>query len=514
MKVSYTREMKRSYMVMEPEPGAGASYEAKMLSDNCIPGLLAMKLKYRDGGSICCYDITSRQPLSRILEVRALTRAELEQLLIQLNELSDQLTRHLLGDGGILLEPELIYLEPEGFYLQFCMVPGREADFWQELSRLFQYLLKHVDHRDRESVVLAYGMYQESLKDNYGMDDLMTLLRRGKDEEAAVREEKVGAWSEKRSEGRSEKRSERRSERRSEERLEKRSEKGSELTAEYRWGKDYGREQSVEAELPEGTGERKEKDKQRWKSGEKREEKLRRKPGYIFTLVRKILGGIMAAALAPGLIWLLAGKTRFVELLPLILAGEGVLTAVILLFSLLRPAGKADYRAYGELYIPEDEWEKQYLREEEFEQIPEQPCQSSSSLSSAFGPSVSGFSASEYSGSDSSVPEDFQTVLLCSDSIPECHRLESLRPEEEDILIPYFPFVIGKHGGLADYVLDRNTVSRFHLRIDRSQEHFTITDLNSTNGTSAAGRLLAANETAEIAPGDEIRIADLSYVWR
>lgn len=31
MKVSYTREMKRSYMVIEPEPGAGASYEAKML---------------------------------------------------------------------------------------------------------------------------------------------------------------------------------------------------------------------------------------------------------------------------------------------------------------------------------------------------------------------------------------------------------------------------------------------------------------------------------------------------
>lgn len=488
MKVSYTREMKRSYMVIEPESGAGASYEAKMLSDNCIPGLLAMKLKYRDGGGICCYDITSRQPLSRILEVRALTRAELEQLLIQLNELSDQLTRHLLGDGGILLEPELIYLEPEGFYLQFCLLPGREADFWQGLSHLFQYLLKHVNHRDRESVVLAYGMYQESLKDNYGMEDLMALLRKGKEETPQEREEKAGGWSEKRLEERLEKRLEKRPE--------KRSEKRSEPTAEYGWRQDGGTEQTVETGWAEGTAGWEEKDRQR------------RKPGRIFALVRKILGGIMAAVLAPGLIWLLAGKTRLLELLPLILASEGLLTAVIILFSLFKPARRSDYRAYGELYIPEDEWEKQYPQED-FEQIPEQSCRSCAPSSV-----TSECSVSECSVSGSSVPEDFQTVLLCSDSIPECHRLESLRPEEEDILVPYFPFVIGKHGGLADYVLDRNTVSRFHLRIDRNQEHFTITDLNSTNGTSAAGRLLAANETAEIAPGDEIRIADLAYVWR
>ena len=39
-----------------------------------------------------------------------------------------------------------------------------------------QLLLKRIDHRDRECVVLAYGLYQESLKENSGIEDLMALI--------------------------------------------------------------------------------------------------------------------------------------------------------------------------------------------------------------------------------------------------------------------------------------------------------------------------------------------------
>lgn len=83
----------------------------------------------------------------------------------------------------------------------------------------------------------------------------------------------------------------------------------------------------------------------------------------------------------------------------------------------------------------------------------------------------------------------------------------------EDILIPYFPFIIGKH---EEWWL------RFkpqygepaHVRIDREGEEYRITDLNSTNGTMVGGRLLEANETAGICTGDEICIADLYFTFR
>lgn len=111
--------------------------------------------------------------------------------------------------------------------------------------------------------------------------------------------------------------------------------------------------------------------------------------------------------------------------------------------------------------------------------------------------------------------EEFQTTLLAGRA--ESGLVRRLEPREEkmgDILIPYFPFIIGKHEELVDYVLNRSTVSRLHVRIDREGEEYRITDLNSTNGTMVGGRLLEANETAGICTGDEICIADRSRTRR
>ena len=83
MKLSYKRETKRNYLVIEEEGEIG--YEAQMLSQNHIRGLLRMYVTYEDGIASYCYDITSRQPLSRLLEVRFITKEEIVQLMIQLH---------------------------------------------------------------------------------------------------------------------------------------------------------------------------------------------------------------------------------------------------------------------------------------------------------------------------------------------------------------------------------------------------------------------------------------------
>ena len=65
-------------------------------------------------------------------------------------------------------------------------------------------------------------------------------------------------------------------------------------------------------------------------------------------------------------------------------------------------------------------------------------------------------------------------------------RLTALEPGTEDIVIAYYPFIIGKQENLVDYVLRRETVSRLHLRIDRKEDRYYVQDLNSTNGTMPA----------------------------
>ena len=55
-----------------------------------------------------------------------------------------------------------------------------KRDFPEAFSRFLEYLLGSVDHQDKESVVLAYGLYQETRKENYGLEDIKRLLQQEK----------------------------------------------------------------------------------------------------------------------------------------------------------------------------------------------------------------------------------------------------------------------------------------------------------------------------------------------
>ena len=87
MKISYIREMKRSYLTIETEDEEQrekGAWEAGMLEQNRIRGLLPMRVRYEEGREIYCYDITSRQPLERILETHTMTREQVRSLFWQL----------------------------------------------------------------------------------------------------------------------------------------------------------------------------------------------------------------------------------------------------------------------------------------------------------------------------------------------------------------------------------------------------------------------------------------------
>lgn len=73
-------------------------------------------------------------------------------------------------------------MEPENLKVWLCVIPGLECDFPEDYSRFLEYLLGKVDHKDKESVVLAYGLYQETRKENYGMRDILRLAQKASDE--------------------------------------------------------------------------------------------------------------------------------------------------------------------------------------------------------------------------------------------------------------------------------------------------------------------------------------------
>lgn len=186
MKIDYRREIKHNYLIIDPEELFWQGYESQMLSRNQIEGILRFQIRQTDEGARFYYEITSRQPLSRILGNRNIQAEEIRKLVIGIFNILERMESYLLGEGNILLNPEYLYVEPDSFRVWLCLVPGLKKNFPEDFSKLLEYLLGCVDHQDRDSVVLAYGLYQETRKENYGLEDIMRLLQQEKTNQNAA----------------------------------------------------------------------------------------------------------------------------------------------------------------------------------------------------------------------------------------------------------------------------------------------------------------------------------------
>ena len=168
--------MNRNYMVIRSENGMDDRYTIRMISGNKIPGLLQFQEKWINGMPLFYYDITSRQPLRRFTEYKSLTGVEIRTLISDLIFVLRQMERYLLDEQRICLRTESIYIEPETFHGSFCLIPGYQSDFTTEFLEFAQYILDHVDHSDGDAVVLAFSIFRESRKGNFGVDDIERCL--------------------------------------------------------------------------------------------------------------------------------------------------------------------------------------------------------------------------------------------------------------------------------------------------------------------------------------------------
>ena len=450
MEIQYRRESRRNFLVIGPERQVQAGYEVKMLVENDIQGLLRFHVKYMDEACFYYYDITSLQPLRRLVEGRWIKKEEVSRLLLQLDSVLNRAAEYFLDGDRLLLEPEYIYSDTQWSRILFCLVPGLDGNFQEGLSRLLQYILKKTDHRDKEGVVLSYGLYQESLKENYGIENLLQLIHREPQEEGREQEKmenpEPAIFREQKSAG----------------------------------PEEHCRGNPDEEERPDG--------------------EIQKSGGsllFLGSLLRRILLWAGSMAAYEGGIWLLGGWS---SLRRWGIIGAGAISAIFVMLAAFQLL--AGNRRRGEGKGPgkkreEGEWAGQELPRRW--ELPEEAP-----------PPEEGRSACV---EQEEMLMPFKTVPL-SASAKEEEDFRCLEPETrgmERIEIRYFPFVIGKQEDLVDFCLKEETVSRLHVRLDREGESFWVTDLNSTNGTMVNGKQLEANETALIQPGDELLIAKIPY---
>lgn len=555
MEVRYQREVNHNYMILDA-PGQGGGYECRMLAANSIKGLLKFRVRQYEEKREFYYEITSKQPLKRLLEQRKISGVELRSLLLGISAVTVKIEEFLLKEEQLLLDPDFIYIDPDSFTVYLCLLPGYSCNFPEVLSGLLQYLLEKINHQDREGVVMAYNLYQESLRENYGMADLLRHLtgtgdgvfgnRRGggavkrsgpgktewdgesclpdnsfkeyDTEEYGARQQDSEIYSQAESSYSGEPYAETVYAEKSypekayaeETYVEETYVEDSYMSSPHQrgFGTGYpGNEKCHTEKNKTGGQERGKKKTNKVQAGEKPEQGRERIRIKDFLQVLVFLAGAELGVWyftgTEGIgrygLWLAAGAVIifFVKLLSAYVKEEpgSEDTKITNKNPAHRMTGKRTEKSGDKIRYDEQdamagtEFRLRPESEEEYRQRMMAERKREEQHSREEGTALLSENAGQSAG----------PVLV------------SMGENEDSIEIPYLPFVIGKHAELADYCLSRPTVSRLHLRIDKREGVYIVTDLNSTNGTTVEGYKLQANETVSIRDGDIIAIAEVKY---
>lgn len=490
MNVSYKREMRHNYLILEAAEGQEENFELRMLTENMIEGLLRLRVRQEEKGRFYYYEITSKQPLGRLLEFKEIKREELGKLMTGIGAVLYHLEDYLLQEANIVLEPEHIYIEPESYQVWLCYLPGYQKSFPEAMEKLLQYLLKKTDHKDNDTVVLAYRLYQESQKDYYGIGDLLRIVResqQGKLKQLSV-STVYGQKEADQEEGR--------------DRAEHEETLGNEHKPLHSWTQrklpeqdsNYHGKRFRERNEPEQTIQGKTRLKQKLQTG------------------KEILGLLMMLIAGPVIFWLLTGMEGFRRYGGIIAAAE-----IVAAFGGLFYLWKKRQAVFGNRKKLEEsqrrEWRMTFDEEFPEEEDVQEGDNTEKSIS---GDLCLGKQKQEEDKNAACINDGHGDTVLLAETSSESeggHLLKSLTPAIPDIPVPYFPFIIGKQEGIVDHVLKKETVSRLHLRIDEEEGNCKVTDLNSSNGTIVEEHNLEANESYPLCSGDKLMIADVPFIF-
>ena len=179
MQISYRRDVHHNYLILSGDDQTDmTSYQIRMMMANEMDGLLSCKVHQMDQKMLFYYDITSKQPLQTLLEHQLIQKDTLELLLSQIAVVMETVREYLLSLDGLVLKPEMIYLDAERRRIWFCYYPGNQLPFQAQLRELSEYLLPKLEHKDRDAVMLGYIFYQKCVEETVTTDVFQELLHR------------------------------------------------------------------------------------------------------------------------------------------------------------------------------------------------------------------------------------------------------------------------------------------------------------------------------------------------
>lgn len=186
MKIDYTDDVRKNYMVIEPED-EGESFEESMLTSVKLKGLLDLELRYEDGKKKYYYDISGMSPISESANIEELGCREIEDIILQLKNVFDELSGYMISETSLCIRKDCIYTD-EDIRLKFCVVPGESFDIKYCITELAGLLLIKVKE-EPEAVMLARELFEISRRERFDIGELLNACERRRKGEVLGRSE-------------------------------------------------------------------------------------------------------------------------------------------------------------------------------------------------------------------------------------------------------------------------------------------------------------------------------------
>lgn len=473
MTFSRVTELDRHYLVCDySEENAENHYVLEMLTHNTIPGILSVSCRRMDG---CCQlymEIDKKQGLCEKMAAGQMTdREELSGLLKAILQAAEQIHDYLLEGDMLVLKPECIFWSETGKQWYFVCCPGQSQPFMEQIVSLMEYFMQQMDYKNRELVSLVYDCYQMGKRSESGISDYRDYVKE----------------------------------------LDKKHEVPPEA--------DKGEKEEMPGGILPLTPEMEQSfpfETVREENCSEREVRCHSKKTWCICLLGSVLSvAALAGAYAGGFFENeVTGLLEPVRLF--VAAGIGVVLNVLWYQKHL---SKKEYKIVTEVrysnpreHLEPVKKEAQVKKEEPVKKDVEYPVEKETGQDFSKKTAENEEETIQLAGYGAEQP----TVLL-SDGVrydlKEEYYLQACAKEYEDIHLVEYPFFIGKLKKNINYTIDREVISRYHVKLEKGDKEgeLIVTDLNSTNGTYINGKRLEKQERGVLGEGDQLTLADVSY---
>lgn len=171
METYYKNDLKRAYLILEGNEEEKEDYQAEMLRENEIPGILKTDVRYVDNQMKYYYDISGKTSFKMVHKKVNLSFQDMKRLVDDLLLTIQNLQKYMLDGNSLLLEPEFIFCDKENFY--FCYYPFNKRDAREEFHKLTEFFVREVNYKDEEGVRFAYTLHKSTMEENYSIEEIM-----------------------------------------------------------------------------------------------------------------------------------------------------------------------------------------------------------------------------------------------------------------------------------------------------------------------------------------------------